>query len=74
MLKEHTCTLDTGGFDQTGFWKFKQRLCPRQTDPPMAKRDNRGNLVTASKSLKKLYIQTYTARLQHRTSTTKVDT
>ena len=35
-------------------------------DPPMAKRDAGGNLVTAPLPLKKLYIETYKKRLEHR--------
>ena len=36
-----------GKLSQTGFWKLKSKLCPRPSDPPMAKRDEYGNLVTA---------------------------
>ena len=38
----------------------------KSIDPPMAKRDNLGNLVTASEALKSLYLQTYINRLSHR--------
>ena len=43
-------TLD-GNFSQLGLWKLKQKLCPQTTDPPMAKLDMAGNLVTTTESL-----------------------
>ena len=38
---------------------------PRQIDPPMAKKDSSGNLITGPEALKKLYIKTYVDRLKH---------
>ena len=35
-------------------------------DPPMAKRDSLGNLITAPEALKNLYLETYVERLRHR--------
>ena len=35
-------------------------------DPPMAKLDAQGNLITAPNALKDLYLQTYVDRLKHR--------
>ena len=35
-------------------------------DPPMAKVDKLGNLITAPEALKSLYLQTYVERLRHR--------
>ena len=55
-----------GSFKQTGLWKVKSKILPRPQDPPMAKRDAGGNLVTAPLPLKKLYIETYKKRLEHR--------
>ena len=68
VVKEHVKNIQTldGNFSQSGLWKLKQKLCPSITDPPMAKHDKEGNLVTAPESLKKLYLQTYTERLSHR--------
>ena len=62
-----TCldTLD-GKFNQIGMWKVKKKICPRPKDPPTAKKDDFGNLITAPSALKKLYLQTYKTRLQHR--------
>ena len=61
-----SCNPENALFCQTGFWNLKRKLCPRRTDPPMAKRDQKGNLVTAPNALKKLYLDTYVDRLNHR--------
>ena len=55
-----TCldTLD-GKFNQIGMWKVKKKICPRPKDPPTAKKDEFGNLITAPAALKNLYLQTY---------------
>ena len=45
---------------------MKKALCPKPCDPPMAKRDPVGNLVTAPEQLKRLFAQTYAHRLRHR--------
>ena len=58
--------LAGGKFSQTGLWKLKNKLCPKPHDPPMAKKDNLGNLVTEPTQLKKLYISHYKHRLRHR--------
>ena len=47
-------------------WKLKTRLYPFQTDPPMAKMDDRGFLVTSPQKLKELYVKTYRDRLHNR--------
>ena len=44
-------------------WKLKKRILPRKYDPPMAKRDNNGNLATSKVKLKNLYKFTYIDRL-----------
>ena len=48
-------------------WKLKNNLIPREMDPPMAKFDEKGNLITAPNLLKKLYLEHYVKRLEHRT-------
>ena len=53
----------SGRFCQTNFWKIKRKLLPRPHDPPMAKKDLSGNLITSKSSLKKLYLETYKRRL-----------
>ena len=47
-------------------WKLKSKLLPRPSDPPMAKKDAGGNLITAPLPLKKLYVETYRKRLEAR--------
>ena len=41
-------------------------MCPRATDPPTAKMDKTGNLVTNPDKLLNLYFETYSDRLSHR--------
>ena len=67
-MKEHVKNLGTleGNFYQLGMWKLKNKLIPKEVDPPMAKLDEHGNLITAPKALKKLYIEHYALRLKHR--------
>ena len=55
-----------GKFSHSGFWKIKQRLVPGSVDPPMAKHDKNGNIITAPVALKNLYIETYKERLKQR--------
>ena len=55
-----------GGFSSTGMWKIKKKVMRKQAEPPMAKRDNKGNLVTSPKMLKQLYLDEYIHRLRHR--------
>ena len=47
-------------------WKLKAKLLPRPRDPPMAKNDLHGNLITTKGALKKLYLDTYVYRLRNR--------
>lgn len=55
-----------GGFSTLGVWQVRKKVVPRHTDPPMAKKDPGGNLVTNPELLKKLYINEYTHRLRSR--------
>ena len=68
IIKEQIQELEStdGKFYQLGLWKVKEKLCPKQKEPPMAKRDGVGNLITAPKALKDLYLQTYSHRLRQR--------
>ena len=53
------------GFTQAKTWKLKKRLSPKNTiDPPAAKKDDHGNLVTDREALEDLYLKTYQSRLQ----------
>ena len=67
-IKEHLQTVESldGNFSQIGFWKLKQKIWPSSCDPPMAKQDNEGNIITAPQTLKNLYLETYIERLKHR--------
>ena len=55
-----------GKFSQTGMWKLKNKLIPKDVDPPMGKYDEFGNLITAPDALKSLYLSHYVKRLEHR--------
>ena len=53
------------GFSQPRTWKLKKKLAPKNTiDPPAAKKDKAGNLVTDKEGLEALYIETYMDRLK----------
>ena len=53
------------GFSQAKTWKLKKRLAPKNTiDPPAAKKNKFGNLVTDKDALEALYIDTYRERLK----------
>ena len=68
IVKEYVQHLDavSGNFSQLGMWKLKNKLCPTQADPPMAKKDKFGSLITAPNLLRQLYLDTYTDRLRNR--------
>ena len=67
-VREYIKDLDSssGNFSQLGMWKLRKKLSPAQADPPMAKRDKSGTLITAPKLLRKLYLDTYSDRLRKR--------
>ena len=68
IVSNFTKNLGTlnGNFSQLGMWKLKNQLVPKDVDPPMAKQDKHGNLITAPEALKNLYLETYVERLKHR--------
>ena len=68
IVSEQVTSLDSidGKFNQISMWKVKSKICPRPRDPPTAKKDTDGNIVTAPFALKKLYLETYKSRLEHR--------
>ena len=52
-------------YNQAKPWGMKKKLCPKNTiDPPCAKKDKNGHLVTSKEGLEKLYVETYTERLK----------
>jgi hypothetical protein len=62
-LKELNDPLE--GFNIAKTWGLKKKLSPKNTpDPPMAKKDGQGNLVTDKAGLKELYLKTYMDRLK----------
>ena len=68
IVKEHLAELSNNE-DQVcrlNMWRLRQRLCPRNIDPPMAKKDANGQLVSEPVKLKQLYVSTYKKRLRHR--------
>ena len=70
IVKEHIGINDDSieGFSQIKAWEMKKRLAPKKTlDPPAAKKDKHGNLVTGREELEKLYIDTYVERLHPNT-------
>ena len=70
IVKEHIGITDDSfeGFSQLKAWEMKKRLCPKNTpDPPAAKKDKHGNLVTEKEALENLYIETYVDRLKPNT-------
>ena len=67
MVKDHVSNFTINGqFSQTGLWKLRKKLHPQQLDPPMAKQDKKGNVITAPALLRNLYLETYVERLSHR--------
>ena len=62
LMIGETKTLD-GNFNQVNFWKLKKKMIPKNQEVPIAKRDSKGNLITAEIPLKKLYLDTYKERL-----------
>ena len=68
IVSDQVACLDSldGSFNQIGMWKVKKKICPRPKDPPTAKKDDLGNLITAPSALKNLYLETYQNRLKHR--------
>ena len=69
LVQEYVGSLakSDGAFCQLGMWRLKSKLIPRELDPPMAKLDDQGNLITAPTALRQLYLDHYTDRLRHRT-------
>ena len=68
IVEEYLQTINCEGkFSHTGTWKLRKKLHPAKTiDPPMAKLDRRGNIVTAPNLIRKLYLDTYIDRLRQR--------
>ena len=53
------------GFNVSNTWSLKKKLAPKNTiEPPMAKKDSQGNLITDQNGLEQLYLKTYVERLK----------
>ena len=67
-VKEYVRNLDSasGNFSQLGLWRLKRDLCQTQPEPPSAKIDKKGTLISSPNLLRKLYLETYTERLRNR--------
>ena len=53
------------GYSQAKTWQLTKKLCPKNIiEPPCAKKDGNGDLVTEKEALEKLYVDTYTNRLK----------
>ena len=67
-MKEYVRHLDSTSenFSQLGLWRLKRDLCQTQLEPPSAKLDKNGTLITSPNLLRKLYLETYTERLRNR--------
>ena len=54
IVRDQVKNLETlqGSFSQIGMWNVKSKLFPRPSDPPMAKLDSHGNLITSQEALK----------------------
>ena len=66
-IEEYIGMTDDGleGFNQAKTWALKKKLSPKNSEePPMAKKDVNGTLVTDKKMLEKLYMDTYADRLK----------
>ena len=67
LVEEHLGKTDSSieGFNQAKTRALKKMLSPKNTlDPPAAKKDQSGKLVTNKEELEKLYLKTYEERLK----------
>ena len=55
-VQDHLKQIESeeGTFLNLGFWKLKEKLRPDSKDPPMAKKDKDGNLITSPEGIKNL--------------------
>ena len=75
LVKGYSDELESqnGKFSQHGLWILKSKLCQKSMDPPMAKVDSSGQLITSPNLLKDLYLRTYSERLSHRLMKTQYE-
>ena len=64
LIKQHFINLSNkGGFSLPKMWKLKQKLNLKGNDPPMAKMDKNGQLITTKQGILNLYETEYIERL-----------
>ena len=64
IIRENYGNLSSDGiFNASKMWKLKKKLDLTKNDPPTAKLDSKGNLITNYTALKSLYEETYKNRL-----------
>ena len=68
LIKDHIQELkdSNGEFSNGKMWQLKKKLFKRGRDPPSAKRDENGQLITSYNELLSLYLRTFQQRLRHR--------
>ena len=71
MVKETLDEISEGGningAGRKKMWSRLKKRFPKISQPtPVAKRDNKGNLITKHQELKKLYLKTYKQRMRNR--------
>ena len=64
---------ENGDFHQLKIWEIKKKLIQTFNQPPTAKKDEEGNLVTDRDNLEKLYIRTYQSRLKPNPTTEEIE-
>ena len=55
-----------GKFSNNQMWRLKRKIMPRPREPPTAKKNEEGNVVTHPVKLRNLYLNTYKHRLRQR--------
>ena len=67
-IKEHyeAITDSSGSFNLPKMWGLKKKLNFKSQDPPSAKKDQAGNLITTKNGILALYRKTYMDRLSHK--------
>ena len=67
-IKEHVEHLvdDTDNLSCIKMWQLKKKIGIKKKSVPVAKKNEKGELVTNSSKLKELYENTYKKRLEHR--------
>ena len=57
---------DTENLNCIKMWQLKKKIGTKTHDPPAAKKNQKGELVTEQSAIKQMYEDTYKKRLEHR--------